>query len=447
MSGEILLRLLGLITVEPGSRIIVQGKGRACIFRFNPGLAAALTALTIGASEADAFAHSLKHHPQAGGALRSALGQLQKQGLLSTVLSSDGLDVAACLPFGAYTPPTDYNPAKSYRLSRFAYLQADSREGGWLLQTPLAPVVVRLNADGFNLLGQFQAHAGELTPDLNLLSRVLAAACMLTDAASPEEDQPPLGAWSFSNALDFALARDSRRNWQGAAVGPDTFEPKVQPAADDAAIPLAVTPPSQPGLLLRDALTLRQSRRQHGVEPITLDQLGYFLDQSARSLPASDRSEGPPMRLPYPSAGGLYPLEIYVVVNRCEALSGIVYHYRPETHMLEPWVSPVGAAERLLNETREVTYGQPTELDVLLLITARGENSLLKYGSAALSLMNQDAGALIQTFYLAAESLGLAGCAIGAFEAASVEKLLDFSQWLEIPIGLFWIGNRYHEKP
>ncbi len=75
-------------------------------------------------------------------------------------------------------------------------------------------------------------------------------------------------------------------------------------------------------LSLEDALVGRRSIRDFNDKPVTLDQISQLL-WSAQGItsPSGKRTA--------PSAGALYPLEVYIIVWRAEGLKSGIYHFSP----------------------------------------------------------------------------------------------------------------------
>lgn len=123
----------------------------------------------------------------------------------------------------------------------------------------------------------------------------------------------------------------------------------------------------------------------------------------------------------YPSGGGLYPLEIYPVLQRVEGIADGIYHYDPFAHELEE--------VRLGNfhaEFAAMTFGQDmlATANAILFITAVLERSMWKYGQRGYRYVWIEAGHLGQNLYLVSGALGLAPVALGGFYDAEADALL-----------------------
>lgn len=186
------------------------------------------------------------------------------------------------------------------------------------------------------------------------------------------------------------------------------------------------------GLLVQDAIQQRRSVRDYSGRPLTLEQLSILLHCAYGITEPSY-----PLRAS-PSAGALYPLEIYPVVNRVTGLTSGIYHYRPKDHSLE-LVEAGDFRPSLLT----YTGGQDMILQasVVLVITAIFQRTRWKYQDRAYRYVLLDAGHLGENVYLAATSLGLGPCGIGAFFDDEINRLVGVDGENEAAVYLVSIGS------
>jgi SagB-type dehydrogenase family enzyme len=188
---------------------------------------------------------------------------------------------------------------------------------------------------------------------------------------------------------------------------------------------------------LGEALGERSSVRAFELQPLPLDLLGRLLHASyGLRRPGQLIGQGVAER-PAPSAGGLYPLEIYVATHLVVDLPDAIYHYDPRSHALE--LRRPGLAQHQL---AEMTIGQDMLLqaNVVCIITAVFQRTMWKYGPRGYRYVWLDAGHVGQNLYLVTEALGLGSVAIGGFYDAEVNALLDLPADEEA-IYLFGIGR------
>lgn len=113
-----------------------------------------------------------------------------------------------------------------------------------------------------------------------------------------------------------------------------------------------------------------------------------------------------------PSAGGLYPLEIYPVVQRVQGLADGAYHYNVRSHSLEPLVSG-----QLFPELRAHLLNQTAFADanVLFILSAVFMRTLTKYGARGYRYILLEAGHVAQNICLLADEQGLGSLCLGGF--------------------------------
>lgn len=131
-----------------------------------------------------------------------------------------------------------------------------------------------------------------------------------------------------------------------------------------------------------------------------------------------------------PSAGALYPLEIYLVKK-----DG-VFHYIPKDNKLEA-VSGKNVKQAL----REASYNQPYVQDagIDIVICAVYERIMPKYSERGIRYTDIEAGHAAQNVFLQAVSLGLDSVPVGAFSDTAVAKILNLPQDVKplyiLPVG------------
>jgi SagB-type dehydrogenase family enzyme len=182
----------------------------------------------------------------------------------------------------------------------------------------------------------------------------------------------------------------------------------------------------------------------YGEQPITLQQLGEFLYRTAgaRPLPRhlGDAGERERSARPYPGAGGVFELELYLAVNRCEHLPAGLYYYHPATHQLAHLDEPDERLDTLLASAAEGAGGALIP-QVLIMITARFQRVAWHYQSTAYALILKDVGVLFQTMYLVATAMNLAPCAIGTGNSDLYAQALGTDYYAETSVGEFLLGS------
>jgi SagB-type dehydrogenase family enzyme len=139
-----------------------------------------------------------------------------------------------------------------------------------------------------------------------------------------------------------------------------------------------------------------------------------------------------------PSAGALYPIEIYVVVHRVEDLQPGLYHYAVKDHALELLRSRDLRGEIVRCGLMQGFLGQA---NVVLVFTAILQRLRWKYRERAYRYALLEAGHLGQNVYLVATSMGVGACAVGAFEDDDLNAILGVDGKEEAAIYMLAVGK------
>lgn len=187
------------------------------------------------------------------------------------------------------------------------------------------------------------------------------------------------------------------------------------------------------GLTVEEALQTRRSVRDYADGDLSMAALSRLL-HAAQGITEE--------RLAYraaPSAGALYPIEIYPVVHSVEGLASGIYHYAVEEHELERLQS--GDFRRQV--TRAGLYqGFLGQAGVCFLFSAVFQRTRWKYRERAYRYILLEAGHIGQNLYLAATSMGLGACAVGAFYDDQVNDLLKLDPQEEAVLYVVSVGER-----
>ena len=139
-----------------------------------------------------------------------------------------------------------------------------------------------------------------------------------------------------------------------------------------------------------------------------------------------------------PSAGALYPIETYLVVNRVEDVSAGIYHYsvkKGELVLVREGQFGPGLSRAALGQ------GMLEQAACVFVWTAVVERSKWKYRERAYRYIYMDAGHIGQNLYLGAAGLGLGCCTVGAFLDEEVDQLIGIDGQKEITIYLGAVGQ------
>jgi SagB-type dehydrogenase family enzyme len=137
-----------------------------------------------------------------------------------------------------------------------------------------------------------------------------------------------------------------------------------------------------------------------------------------------------------PSAGALYPLELYVVAGNVEGLADAVYRYEPKGHEL----IQVGTGD-FRRELASAALGQDWVRAAPATFVFAGvfERTTKKYGERGRRYVHMEAGTAAQNLYLQAVARDLGTVVIGAFRDEEVRDVLglpgDHAPLALMPVG------------
>lgn len=181
---------------------------------------------------------------------------------------------------------------------------------------------------------------------------------------------------------------------------------------------------------VEQALLKRRSVREFRDAPLALDDLGQLLwAAQGITLRSGFRTA--------PSAGALYPLEVYVVAGKVEELPSGLYHYIAHGHVLRR-IADWDKRHAL----SRAAYDQPSiaEAPATLALCAVYERVTGKYGERGLRYVHMEAGHAAQNVCLQAVSLQLGTVVLGSFDDRSVKGVLNLPG-RETPLYLMPVGK------
>ncbi len=205
----------------------------------------------------------------------------------------------------------------------------------------------------------------------------------------------------------------------------------------DSAISISKLP--KPGFNLQinywDVVINRQSIRNFSEEPITTNELSLLLF----SISGLTRIYPQFTFRTIPSAGGLYPIETYIIINNVENVKKGLYHYFIPDHSLEclklgDLSCNIAAAclDQKLSKKAAVNF----------VWTAIIERSRWKYLQRCYRYIYMDVGHIGQNFYLTASALNLGACTIGAIYDDELNQLLGIDGIDETAIYVGVVGKK-----
>ena len=193
---------------------------------------------------------------------------------------------------------------------------------------------------------------------------------------------------------------------------------------------LALPEPDRSGQHTLETLLLqRRSVRDYRTTPLALSDLSQLL------WAAQGTTHGQGLRTA-PSAGALYPLELYVIAGCVNGLPAGVYHYQPDGHQL----LAIRRGDRR-NGLAQAALGQSWIADaaVVVVFAAVYQRTARKYGERAARYIHMETGHAAQNLFLQAGALCLDTVVVGAFDDDTAAALLqlpsDTRPLLLMPVG------------
>jgi SagB-type dehydrogenase family enzyme len=181
--------------------------------------------------------------------------------------------------------------------------------------------------------------------------------------------------------------------------------------------------PPPPESALSRLIGLRQSCRAYLPREMPLDAVSPLAVSAYGALQLAEMADGSNyLRRSVPSAGGLFPLEVYLFAQRVQGLEDGLYHYDVRGHALEL----VRAGNRFA-ELETVLYPYPfvREANLIFALAAVFKRTQKKYGPRGYRYILLEAGHSAQNICLAAAEQGLSSLCMGGFVDSRLNRILD----------------------
>jgi SagB-type dehydrogenase family enzyme len=180
---------------------------------------------------------------------------------------------------------------------------------------------------------------------------------------------------------------------------------------------------------LEAAFAQRRSVREYTHDPLTLAEV-------AQLLWAGQGATHSRARRTVPSAGALYPIELYLLAGDVTGLETGLYRYRVAGHDLVE-----SGRQDLRADLADAALGQDQvkAAPAVIVIAGAVGRTASKYGQRATRYVLMEVGSVAQNIHLQAAALGLGTVFIGAMRDARVMQVLgmpdDESPFCIMPIG------------
>ena len=182
---------------------------------------------------------------------------------------------------------------------------------------------------------------------------------------------------------------------------------------------------------IEQSLLNRRSTRSYTNEPLTLQEVSQLLW-------AAQGTTDPRGYRTAPSAGALYPLELYLVAGDVEGLISGVYRYEPDEHQL---VKTMDGDNRDDLANAALRQSSVEEGAISIVFTAVYERTTGKYGERGIRYVHIEVGHAAQNLCLQATAMELGIVTVGAFDDEQVSQLLNLPAD-ERPLYIIPIGRK-----
>ncbi|MGB5299765.1 MAG: SagB/ThcOx family dehydrogenase [Thiogranum sp.] len=189
-------------------------------------------------------------------------------------------------------------------------------------------------------------------------------------------------------------------------------------------------PHTDAGTSVEQALRLRRSVRTFAEKPLQLSEVAQLL-WSAQGITSRDGLRTAP------SAGALYPLEIYLVAGSVNDLPVGVWHYLPDNHRLEQ-LNDTDIRNPLAHAALDQAWIR--EAAAVVVFAAVYERTTRKYGKRGIRYVHIEAGHAAENLFLQAVSLDLNTVIVGAFRDDAIRNALNLPQD-HVPLILMPVGR------
>jgi SagB-type dehydrogenase family enzyme len=194
------------------------------------------------------------------------------------------------------------------------------------------------------------------------------------------------------------------------------------------------SPDKTGNMSVEEAVQNRRSVRQYSNQSLSLKDISQLLWAAQGITDTQNNFRAAP------SAGRVYPLEVYVVAGK-EGVNGLeegVYHYNPQNNQLEKLLTGDKRSDLAKAADRQPWVSQAP---VDIVITGVYQRTINKYGNnnQSIRFVQQESGHVGENIFLEATARGLVTVSLGSFDDKAVKTLLnlpaDESTLYVFPVG------------
>ncbi|MEN8905526.1 MAG: SagB family peptide dehydrogenase, partial [Clostridiales bacterium] len=330
---------------------------------------------------------------------------------------------------------------EDYNISKFTYFYFKKYK--LILENTINSVEIELyNLDFYNYFTNNKNKENLSNLDKNII--YLLQSLFFIDACKENNE---LNNWDFHDSLFHLKSRFGRHNnGYGATYRYKNNDdiPKIMKKINKNTNEILLEKPDKNKLRNKnlnffDVLEKRFSSRKYSNMPIKINEISDFLFLTSRVKEIKEDYHCEITKRPYPNGGSLYELELYLTILNCRELKNGLYYYNPKKHSLI-FINKIN-----INTEKMITFAQNASkcknFHVLITITARFQRVMWKYESISYSLILKNTGVLLQNLSLAATSLNLGSCIIGAGDLDTLSNEIGEKFYNESAVGEIILGK------
>lgn len=178
---------------------------------------------------------------------------------------------------------------------------------------------------------------------------------------------------------------------------------------------------------VEEAIYNRISVRNFKDEQLSLKEFSQLLYASQGITEGTHRT--------VPSAGALYPIEIYAAVDDVENITPGLYYYIPQKHSIE-YIGDGSIKPNIPSIAYNQLWIKDSAADII--ITADYLRTESKYGKMAEKYVHMEVGHSAQNVYLQAYALGLGTTIVAGFDNQKMKELMEIPY---MPLAILPIGK------
>ena len=334
----------------------------------------------------------------------------------------------------------------------------------WIGLSPHLDEEIPLDAEEVALLGACSPsnwiERNEFPHDAAVVDRLLAKGLLVADdnSASASADRAlrrrhwrPLSAVAHRHSrwhgVDTEIENERLGEISGGAVL-DHLGPPTPPAIECVAVDRQIALPRAEPSALDALLDRRVTCRNFDAGALALADVAAVLWRAFGARAVTEITGVPVLKKGVPSAGGLHPTEVYLLVQRVDGLAPGLYHYHPVAHALEPLRELSAADANDLAHRFVANQAYFAQAPLQLVMASRFERNFWKYRNHAKAYRATilDVGHLSQTIYLAATELGLAAFITAAINEGDIEEAFGLDPMQQGVISVNGFGRRGTER-